>query len=703
MKPVRRSKLLSPLASGIGLAAALLVMTPARAEESLPPSTNTAAAPTSQPSPSSPDDTDALATTTPAGEDNSELMLFKDIPVVVAAGMRQQTLQQAPASVSIVDANDIQLFNYRSIADVLRGQRSFYTFNNGLDTYVGVRGLQIPGNYNSQILLLEDGRPTNELVNEFTGVGQGEGVPMEAVKQVEVLRGPGSSLYGTDAMFGVVNVVTKDGADVDGVEERTELGSNETIHQNVLWGQTFKGGWDVLADISGYTTEGDRSIIYDGVTDPAHNYGHIVDSDNAASLNGFAKIKNGPFTFQIDSWVRHTDDSAATYLTSFANPGWQHQQQTNATLKLDHDFGNGQELHAMVYYTHFDSRLASPYDTTQVSVPYTYFTNADDDFLGEQVNYGWQLNHDLHLLAGAQGTEAIHTRQDDSDTLTGAVLNVPASYSGYGLFAEGTDQLTKWLSLTVGGRFDEVQRVGSHVSPRVAVIWTPEKSDAIKALYRSAFRSPTLSDLLYHTPPPSGVIANPNLKPETIDTYELEWDRDYGNGWQTTANTYLWNMSNEIITGTLPDGSTQQQNGDKLATEGLELEADKKWDSGASFRLYGTYAHGFQDGGTLAHSPDWITGAAVAIPVLRRDTFVSIEPQVVGQQKNDLGEYMSPTFLTNVVFTSRDIWKNWTLQAGVYNLFGNFARYPREGPFNQVETSLNGPNPELLVSLSVKF
>ena len=107
------------------------------------------------------------------------------------------------------------------------------------------------------------------------------------------------------------------------------------------------------------------------------------------------------------------------------------------------------------------------------------------------------------------------------------MLNVPASYSGYGLFAEGDDQLLSWLSVTVGARLDEVQRVGTHFSPRLAAIITPTKHDTFKALYGSAFRSPTLSDLPYQTPPAAGVIANPRLKPETIDTYELAWERQF--------------------------------------------------------------------------------------------------------------------------------------------------------------------------------
>jgi iron complex outermembrane receptor protein len=694
----------APISAALLCALVIAPALAANAENPLPTATTSpGTSPATMPAPLADNGTSPSDVASPVGDDGSELMLFKDIPVVVAAGMRQQTLQQAAASVSIVDANDIELFNYRSLADVLRGQRSFYTYNNGLDTYTGVRGIQIPGNQNSQILVLEDGRPTNELISGSGDVDQGFGVPMEAIKQVEVVRGPGSSLYGTNAMFGVINVVTKDGADVDGVVEKTEIGSNETIHQNILYGQQFKDGWDVLGDISGFSTAGDQDIIYDGITDPAYNYGHIRSSDDQQAINGFLKAKNGPFTFQVDSSDRHADDSAATYLTSFFNPGWVHEQQTNATVKLDHDFPDGQELHALVYYTHYASRLDSPYDKTEVPIPYNYYTNAGDDFVGEQIHYGWQATKDFHLLLGADGTEAIQTRQDDSDTLTGPVLNVPASYSGYGLFAEGEYQLTTWLSLTAGARFDEVQRVGTHLSPRLAAIFTPTKKDTIKALYGSAFRSPTLSDLLYQTPPPSGVIANPRLKPETIDTYELAWERQYDNGWQTTVNGYLWNMSDEISTVLLPDGSTQQQNGSGLTTEGFEVEADKKWDTGGSFRAYATYGKAFQNGDDLVHSPTWITGTSICIPVIRKDTFLTIEPQVVGQQKNDLGESTPPTFLTNVVFTSRNFYKTWTFQAGLYNLFGNFARYPREGPFNQMETSLDGPSPEAMVSLSYKF
>ncbi len=710
MKPIentmRKRTALFQLAAAGTIALACVAAAGAESDSIALPATQPAAgvSPTSAPiaAPAATDRAHA-ETSTPFSDDGSELMLFKDIPVVVAAGMREQTVHQAAASVTVVDANDIQLFNYRSLADVLRGQRSFYLYNNGLNTFAGVRGFQRPGDSNARILVLEDGRPTNELIYGQSHLDPNFVVPMEAVKRVEVIRGPGSSLYGTNAMFGVVNVVTKDGSDVNGIVTKIEGGTSETAHANVLYGEKFKNGVDVLADVGGFSTRGDRDIRYDGVNDPAHNEGHIRYGDDQSAVSGFAKIKYGDLTLQADSAVRRTDDSTATYLTSFFNPGNLEERRTNVTLRLDHQISETQDIHAMLYYGRFDFRLKSPYDTTQATEPFTYYSNADDDWVGQQVHYGWQMTKAFHLLVGGDATESIHTRQYDDDTIDGSVLNVPASYSAFGVFAEGEERLTPWLSVTVGGRFDQVQRVGSNVSPRVAAIFTPTKEDTIKLLYGSAFRSPTLSDLLYQTPPPSGVDANPHLKPEKIDTYEVAWERQFHSGWQTSLDGYLWKMEDAIDTGLLGDGSSQQQNLGTLWAHGLEAEIGRKWEDGTSMRFYATYSHATNDGATLTHSPTWITGASIAVPVIGKDTFLAIEPQIVGQMKNNLGQYTDPTFITNVVFTSRDFYKGWTFQAGIYNLFGNYAHLPRENADNQVETTLNYPNPEFMISFSYKF
>jgi outer membrane receptor for ferrienterochelin and colicins len=632
--------------------------------------------------------------------ESPELLLFKDMPVVVAAGMRVQTQKEAAASVSVVDANDIELFNYRSLADVLRGQRSFYLYTDGLNWFAGVRGFQRPGEWNARILVLEDGRPTNDIIYGQSHLDMDFVLPMEAIKQIEVVRGPGSALYGTNAVFGVINQVTKDGADINGVQAKIEGGTGDTAHGNFLFGQKFDNGWDVVADFSGYRSQGDNDIIYDGVTDAAHNYGHIGDSDYEGVYSGFFKAKKGDFTFEIDNASRLKDNSDATYLTSWFNPGHMYERRTNATFKIDHDFSDTDSVHVMVYYGHYHYFQTLPFAPAPPTPANLYVTEGQDDWVGEQIHYDWQMTKAFHLLVGAEGTQSLYILQEDHDALNGPLLHVPSSYNSEALFTEAELKATSWLTLTGGVRLDQVQRIGLNVSPRVAAVITPNKQDTFKALYGRAFRDPNLYEFEYASP--GANTPNPKLNPEVVDTYELIWERQFKSGWSTTLNTYLWKMSDAMENVVLPDGSVQTRNGPALWAHGVVAEADRRWDNGASFRVYASYSRADSEGDGLTHSPNWIVGASTAISICK-NTFLAIEPQIVAPMKSDLGDYTSPSFVTNIVLTSRDFYPGWTIQAGAYNLFSNYARLPRDGPFNQYQPTLNYPQTMYLFSLSHRF
>jgi iron complex outermembrane receptor protein len=638
----------------------------------------------------------------PATPESPELMLYKDMPVVVAAGMRTQTQQEAAASVSVVTDNDIQLFNYRSLADVLHGQRSFYLDTDGLNWFAGVRGFQRPGEWNSRILVLNDGTPTNELIYGQSHLDQDFVVPMEAVKKVEIIRGPGSSLYGSGAVFGVLNVVTKDGADINGIDAKIEGGTESTGHINLLAGKRFDNGFDVVADFTGFTSQGNNDLIYDDVNDFGHNFGHIRDANYEGVYSGFLKIGKGDFTFNIDTAARKKDDSSATGLSSWYNPGDMYEHRTDASLKLDHTFEDGGNLQAQVYYGHYHYAQAWPYDQTETTTPFTYFSSGQDDWIGEQIHYGKQVLKQLHLLMGVDAVQSIYTDQHDENSLTGPVLNIPASYNSVGAFVEGEYKPVDWLSITAGARVDRVQRVGTNFSPRAAIIITPTKEDAVKILYGRAFREPNLYELLYTSPPPDGLIGNPTLKPEVVDTYEIAWERSFGHGWSTSLNAYLWEMANAMEDYTYPNGSLQTRNSGTLWAHGVEGEVDYRWDSGASWRTYASYSRADENGNGLTHAPSWIAGASVAYPLLR-NVFVSVEPQFVGGMKSDLGERTDPTFITNFVVTARDFWGPWTFQAGAYNLFASSARLPRDGPFDQTQPTVDYPSTLFLFSLSAKF
>ena len=641
--------------------------------------------------------TSALPSTSQPTEEAPELELYKDLPVIVAAGKREQTQREAAASVSVVTDDDIELFGYRSLADVLRSERGFYLNTDGLNWFAGVRGFLRPGEWNARILVLVDGRPTREMIYDQTHIDEDFVVPMEAVQRVEVIRGPGSSLYGSDAVFGVINVVTKDGADIDGAQIKLEGGTQYTARGNALLGFETKDGWDVLADLSGYTSQGDNHLQFEGVDDAAHDFGNVLNSDYEGVYSGFLKIKKGEFSATFDSESRDKDNPDATYLASFFDPGSMQEARSNLTFKFDHEISSDQQLHAMAYYGDYTYRQNYATGTPgQI-----YNTTAYDNWIGEEVDYDWQINRQLHLLAGVNGTQALGTHQEDYDTLNGIDLNIRQSYNDAGAFVEGEDKITKWLSVTVGGRVDQIQRVGTNASPRLAAVITPTQEDTVKVLYGRAFRPPNLYELFYSSP--GANTPNPNLKAEICDTYELVWERQFKDGWRTTLDGYIWELHNTIDTVALTDGSAQYQNVGTDLAKGVEAELDKRWKSGGTFRLYGSIDRAEQDGDGLTHSPQWIVGLSAAVPIINGRTFIAVEPQIVGGMKSDLGESTQATYITNIVLTSREVVKGLDLQLGLYNLFGNYAQLPRDNAFDQFEPTLRYPYPQLLASATYKF
>ncbi len=635
------------------------------------------------------------------GDDSPELMLFKDIPVVVAAGRREQTQRKAPASVSVITAEDIELFGYRSLADALRDQRGFYLHTDGLNWFAGVRGFLRPGEWNSRITVTVDGRPTNEVIYGQSHLDQDFVLPMEAVKQIEVVRGPGSALYGGNAVFGVVNVVPKEGSDINGGELRLQGGTQGTGRASVLYGKALDNGWDLIGGMTGYTSQGDDEIIYDGVHDAAHNFGHIRSADYEGAQSAFARARNGDLTITADFANRAKDNRSATYLVSFENPGVMHEQRANLTLRYDHEIDPGERIHAMAYYGHYAYDQSYFFDQTGATPAYKYRTDARDDWVGEEIHYDRQLSKSLHLLVGADAKESLFTRQTDHSGLSGTVLDIPASYSAYGVFGEAELKLNDGLALTGGLRLDGVQRIGTNLSPRFAAVVTPTAQDTIKALYGRAFRAPNLYEELYAAP--GANVPNPSLRPEVVDTYELVWERQFQSGWRTSLGGYVWKMADAMENFQFPSGALQTRNGGTLWAHGVEAEMNKHWDGIGNFRAFGTFTRAEHDGQTLTQSPEWIVGAALAIPLYKQKLILSIEPQVVGRMKSDLNQFTQPSYITNVVLTSRDIVSGWDLQVGAYNLFSASARLPRDGAFNQVQPTLNYPEMRYMLSLTHRF
>jgi len=638
----------------------------------------------------------------PPDNDAPELLLFENMPVVVvAAGRREQRQQETAASVSVVTADEIRTFGYRSLAETLRGQRSFYLYSDGLNAFAGVRGFLRPGEWNARIVTLVDGRPTREVLYGQTHLDRDFAIPMEAIKRVEVIRGPGSALYGSNAVFGVVNTVTRDGADIDGVEARVEGGTQDSLRTTVVAGRRFDDGWDVMGALTWFGTRGDPDLRFDGVEDAAHNFGRVQD-DAEHAYAVFAKARKGDFTVQADLANRERDNRSATYYASFFAPGHMRETRADVSIAYDHEVAPGRSVHALAYYGHY--RYGQPYQIDDEAVPggrYRYVTRAADDWVGAEAHYAWQASRAVHLLVGADATVALFARQVDRDSLSGPLFDADHSFNAWALFAEAEWRATDWLTLVGGVHADHVQRIDAALSPRLAAILSPTDADTIKAMYGRAFRSPNLYERFYASP---GFNApNPRLEPEVVDTYELAWERRFPGGWRTSLNGFLWEMTDALDDVQLPDGAVQTQNTAGLRAYGAEVEVRKEWDTGARFRAHAALTRATNDDDErVPYSPAWIVGVSAAVPLWNARTTLAVEPQAVGPMAAPSGDKSDPSFLTNVVLTARDVAKGLDVQVGVYNIFADDARLPASPGLNY-QPSLNQAPTQLLVALTYRF
>ena len=239
------------------------------------------------------------ATTPGLPSDLSELSLEElvdlEIDSVFGASRYAQKVTEAPSSVTIVTADEIERYAYRTLADILRSVRGFYVTNDRNYSYLGVRGFSRPGDYNVRVLLLVDGHRLND--NIFGGAYIGTEFPLDVdlIERVEIIRGPSSSLYGTSAFFGVVNVITKRGETLKGVDATAAIGSLDSRKGRVSYGRRFGSGVEMLLSATSYDSEGQRRLFFKEFDDPSTNNGVAKRADSDRLKQIFGKVTFGHF------------------------------------------------------------------------------------------------------------------------------------------------------------------------------------------------------------------------------------------------------------------------------------------------------------------------------------------------------------------------------------------------------------------------
>jgi len=611
------------------------------------------------------------------GEMDLEQLTNLKVERVYGVSKFEQVVTEAPASVSVVTAEEIKRYGWRTLADVLNASRGFFTTYDRNYSYIGMRGFNRPGDYNSRVLLLVDGHQINDVLYETAAIGTEFILDLALIDRVEIIRGPSSSLYGAGAFLGVINVISRSGRQIDGFEVGAAAGNQSTGSGRVTYGKAFQGG-ELLLSGSGYTSRGNDRLFYPEFNDPGTNDGFALNMDRDRSYSLFASGKLYDFTLTAAMVSRDKRIPTASFETIFNDPGTHSiDRRDYLDLKYEKAFA-GTSVMARLFYDEYRFRGNFAYEASADDpsfYPSTY-VNRDDHrarWWGAEVQASRQLVPRLHLTAGAKFRDNFQQQLPNYDLVPqGRSLDNSHSNLFWALFGQGELRFSDRLILNVGVRHDHYQTFGGATSPRIALIFIPVEKTVFKFIHGEAFRAPNAYELYYNDVFDS-TAPNPSLKPETIRTSEIVYEQYYGDIMRTSVSLFHNRIDNLINYQDLSETQVFFDNIDQVKALGGEFEVEGQWHNG--FAARGSYsfvsAKNKMTDAPLDYAPRHLVKLNLTAPLYRKLVFAGIELQGVSRREftqNGANIAAAGRVIANATLFSAGIIPSLEASASIYNL-----------------------------------
>ncbi len=543
--------------------------------------------------------------------------------VSIATGTAQP-LRESPAIASVITATDIAAIGATELNEVLETVPGLHVGVSGVGykPIFSIRGIHTQTN--PQVLVLVNGIPIKNVFDGSLGASWGR-MPVTGIARIEVIRGPGSALYGADAFSGVINIITKSAADVRGLEVGARGGSFDRNDQYLMWGGEL-GEFDTFVSIERHHSDGPRRRI---------------DADAQTMFDTFppgtsASLAPGPTELDRDNVEARADISrgywrmrggfqevndigvGAGVAQALDNVGRGDGRRLSADLSYDNpSFGNNLGLTGTLSYYNVENlarlRLFPPgafggmFPDGMLGNPDVY----ERHYRGElSALYTGITRHRLRLGGGYRKEDLYRVEESRNYMLVDlgpGIGTVPFPLGGlvdvtdlaafvreenrtiaYAFAQDEWNFRPDW-TLTTGVRVDDYSDFGTAVNPRLALVWQTSYSLTTKLLYGRAFRAPSFQELYAVNNPAN--LGNSSLDPETIDTWELGLNWDAGRGVRTAINFFYYKMDDilRFTADPAPATSVTAQNTGRQT--GYGLEAELSWQAAKRLRLSGNYAY----------------------------------------------------------------------------------------------------------------
>ena len=673
----------------------------------------------------------------------TEAIWFGSVEEVTIATRHETKISKAPSIVTVVTAEEIKNLGYHTFVEILRTVPGFEILKDGSNGVVvpAVRGITS----SNKVRLMLNGHFVN---SPFTGsaFGRFDDFPVENIKKIEIIRGPGSAMYGENAFTAVINIITKDAKDIDGVKVSSGYGSFDTYEENVVFGKTY-GKVDITGMLhyrqtSGFDgiIESDRQTILDnnlssfGYPAVSQAPGSVHDGRQEYDMN--LKVTYKDFYFEglyinknVSPFIGGpqyalTDESQVRDNYVFGEVGYKKKYEEKFTIK------------PRLYYDQFDldnyieslpEGTTVPFDTDGDG-NYDTLNTYPDGFIGNgkvtQKIVGTEIPIDYELFDGNIITLGFEYRLINQTNIEFSSNFHPATYDVldsvhnfsdtypflkeatrriWSVYLQDTWDITDTLNLTLGARHDHYNDFGGATSPRSALTWAFMKDASLKLLYGEAFRAPNFVEMFTTNQP--AIQGNEDLDPETIRTYEIGLSYRF-NKYVTSGINYFNNdIKDLIVRRTLESNqnTSRYENSGDANIQGVEMET--KVDIAKGNYVFMNYT--FQDpkdddGDDLPFVARHKGNLGVNVHYWKyintnMSTFVSgRRSREEDDTRNDLSAYA----LLNLSVIGKEFFKTVEVYGTVYNLLDK--DYSDPGPVS-IPEDLPRPGRTFFVGLSYQF
>jgi outer membrane receptor protein involved in Fe transport len=611
---------------------------------------------------------------------------------VTTASRYAQTALEAPAVVSVVTAEDIRLFGYRTLAEVLGSMRGLYVSYDRSYHYLGTRGFATPGDYNTRVLLLVNGVRFNDNLYDQATIGTDFPLDLDLVERVEFVPGPGSAVYGANAFFGVVNVITRDGRQLAGPQISVEAGSHGSSKGRFSLGTVDAQGGDWLLAVTRSNSRGaDQYYAAFDAPDTHHGVAQNLDFDRSTQL--FARMRRDGLALTLAHGDRVKGTPTAAFSQAFNDP---RSRFIDTTTRVAAEFTR--ELRPSLAFT---GRLHAGRYRFQGDYVYDYPPLTLNRDIGVGQWWGTELQWVSTDLARHKLAWGVDYRRDTRIQQVNVDIDPPAQYldarrtgTAAGVYIQDEFALAPTLTLHTGVRWGKQSGSAGSVHPRLGLVYWWDPSTAIKLLHGTAYRPPNAYERDYLVDLPGGIVSNGALRSEKVRTTELAVEHSPAKGTRMLLTAFKSKVAGLVSLG---DADVSERlvfrNAQAVQVHGMEAEVEQQWKRGGRLRV----AYGWQKARDASTPQPLINSPLQMLKVQWSDTLALWTPGVggkpgqyaveaigVGARRTRANARLPGHVITNLVYSKR--FADMDVSVGVYNVFNH--RYADPASFEIREDAI---------------